>query len=237
MPEFEYVGSELDLFAAVHHWKSYWSAQIRRFIQGDVLEVGAGIGSNTPFLDKGPIGQFVCLEPDPRLLDRLRSQLGDGTGRYRTICGALETLPEEEQFDTIVYIDVLEHIEDDRAELNRAAAHLRSGGRVIVLSPAHHWLFTPFDAAIGHFRRYGRSMVRAISPPGLELELCRYLDSVGLAASAANLAFLRQSMPTKDQLRFWDTFLIPVSRLMDRLLLYSVGKSVLAVWHKPIGRS
>ena len=44
MSEFTYVGSELDLFAAVHHWKSYWSAEMRQFIQGDVLEVGAGIG-------------------------------------------------------------------------------------------------------------------------------------------------------------------------------------------------
>ena len=233
MPEFKYVGSELDLFAAVHHWKSYWSTEIRRFIKGDVLEVGAGTGSNTPFLDTGHLGHFVCLEPDPQLLDRL-GQVRAGTRRYETICGTLETLPAEKQFDTIVYIDVLEHIEDDRAELNRAVAHLRSGGRVIVLSPAHQWLFTPFDAAIGHFRRYGRSMVEAISPPGLELELCRYLDSVGLAASAANLVLLRQSMPTKDQLRFWDTFLVPMSRLIDRLLLYSIGKSILAVWRKSI---
>src|ERR1035441_10583290 len=58
MPEFKYVGSELDLFAAVHHWKSYWSTEIRRFIKGDVLEVGAGTGSNTPFLAAGHLGHF-----------------------------------------------------------------------------------------------------------------------------------------------------------------------------------
>ena len=64
----------------------------------------------------------------------------------------------------------LEHIEDDREGLKLAAAHLRPGGRTIVLSPAHQWLFTPFDAAIGHFRRYNRSMLRSISPPELRIE-------------------------------------------------------------------
>ncbi len=164
MTEFKYVGSELDLFAGVRHWKRYWSAEMRQFIGGDVLEVGAGIGSNTRYLDTGKPGRFVCLEPDAQLAGRLEHELRGGARKYEAIRGTLESIPAEEQFDTICYIDVLEHIEDDGAELNRAAAHLRPGGRVIVLSPAHQWLFTPFDAAIGHFRRYNRAMVKAISP-------------------------------------------------------------------------
>ena len=233
MTDFKYVGSELDLFAAVRHWKSYWSAEMRQFIKGDVLEVGAGIGSNTRYLDTGKPGRFVCLEPDIQLVGRLEDELRSGTRKYEAICGTLESMPAQEQFDTLCYIDVLEHIEDDRAELNRAATHLRPGGRVIVLSPAHQWLFTPFDAAIGHFRRYNRRMVEVLSPTGLELESCRYLDSAGLAASAANLWFLKQSMPTRQQLHVWDSFIVPVSRVMDWLLLHSVGKTIVAVWRKP----
>jgi SAM-dependent methyltransferase len=232
MTEFKYVGSELDLFALVRHWKSYWSAEMRRFIKGDVLEVGAGIGSNTQYLDTGGLGRFVCLEPDTQLVGRLVGELGRGGRKFEAVCGTLASIPAQEQFDTICYIDVLEHIEDDRAELNLAAAHLRPGGRVIVLSPAHQWLFTPFDAAIGHFRRYTRSMMTAISPQGLELESCWYLDSVGLAASAANLWFLKQSMPTQRQLHFWDTFLVPISRVVDRLFGHSIGKTIVAVWRK-----
>jgi len=232
MSEFTYAGSELDLFAAVYHWKSYWSSQIRRFIKGDVLEVGAGIGSNTRYLDADPHGRFVCLEPDPQLLGRLEEHLRGGPRTYEAICGTLELLSAQEQFDTIVYIDVLEHIEDDRAEMERASAHLRPGGRVIVLSPAHQWLFTPFDAAIGHFRRYSRTTAKAISPKGLEMESCRYLDSVGLVASLANLLFLKRSMPTKQQLAFWDKFVIPASRVVDPLFRRSVGKSIVAVWSK-----
>ena len=55
----------------------------------------------------------------------------------------------------------------------------------------------------------------------------------GLAASLANRALLAQSMPTKGQLRFWDTVLVPASRIIDRLVLHSIGKSIIAVWRKP----
>jgi len=137
------------------------------------------------------------------------------------------------QFDTILYIDVVEHIEKDREELKRAASHLRPGGHLIVLSPAHQRLFSPFDAAIGHFRRYNRAMLRAISPAGLLLERMRYLDSAGMILSAANMLLLRQSMPTAAQLRFWDLCIVPISRVLDKLLLYSIGKTVIAVWRRP----
>lgn len=233
MSDCNYVGSELELFAAVRNWKTYWSRQIRPFIHGDVIEVGAGIGSNTPFLDPGGEHRWVCLEPDPLLLAQLTKTLNETTGhQYETVCGTLQTFDGSQRFDTIIYIDVLEHIANDREELNIAADRLRPGGRIIVLAPAHQWLFSPFDAAIGHFRRYNRSMLRSISPAGLTVEQLIYLDSAGLTASAANLLFFRQSMPTKAQLRFWDHWIIPVSQVVDKLLLHSVGKSIVAIWRR-----
>lgn len=233
MTDFKYVGTELELFAAVHNWKSYWSRRIRPFIAGDILEVGAGIGSNTPFLDPGGNGRWICLEPDSRLIAQLTENLTPTTGRaHEPVCGTLQSLDVSEKFDTIIYIDVLEHIENDREELEIAASRLRVGGRIIVLSPAHHWLFTPFDAALGHFRRYNRPMLRRLSPAGLRLEQLIYLDSFGLVLSVSNLLLLRQRMPTKAQLRFWDRCVVPISRVFDRCLFNSVGKSIVGIWRR-----
>lgn len=102
--------------------------------------------------------------------------------------------------------------------------------RLIVLSPAHQRLFAPFDAAVGHFRRYNRRMLRSISPANLRLDRMRYLDCAGIWLSAANSLLLRQSMPTAVQLQFWDQWIIPVSRVLDPVFAYSLGRSVLAIW-------
>jgi SAM-dependent methyltransferase len=230
--DFKYVGAELHLVAPFRNWKSYWSGRIRPFVAGDVLEVGAGIGANTPFLDPGGNGRWVCLEPDAGLAAQLTANLKKAAGRqtHETVSGTLQSLDANWKFDTIIYIDVLEHIEDDRKELENAASRLRAGGRIIVLSPAYQWLFSPFDAGIGHFRRYNGPMLRRISPPSLRLDHLFYLDSVGLLLSCANLLLLRQSMPTKAQLRIWDGLAVPVSRVLDRCLLNSVGKSIVCVW-------
>lgn len=75
MTDFAYAGSELGLFAAVYNWKAYWSREVRSFIAGDILEVGAGIGSNTKFLDNGMERRWVCLEPDAHLAASLRENL------------------------------------------------------------------------------------------------------------------------------------------------------------------
>ena len=231
MADFKYVGSELELFAAVSNWKAYWSRQIRPFLRGDVLEVGAGIGSNTRFLDGGGPGRWVCLEPDPELIGQLITNLRERESprSYEALCGTLESLANQ-QFDTIIYIDVLEHIGNDREELTRAASRLRPGGHLVVLAPAYQSLFSPFDAAIGHFRRYNRRMLQTMAPSSLRLERVRYLDCAGLILSAGNRLLLRQSMPTRIQLQFWDRWIVPISQILDKLLWYSAGKSIIAVW-------
>jgi len=235
MSEFKYVGEELELFATARNWKSYWASRLRPFVTGDVLEVGAGIGSNTLILDSDRCKRWVCLEPDPQLAARLRKRLAERAtaDRYEIVCGTIEAfLGSKEQFDTIIYIDVLEHIENDQEELQKAASVLRPGGRVIVLSPAHQSLFTLFDAAVGHFRRYNRAMLQAITPHGLQPLEMAYLDSVGLVLSLANLKLLRQSMPTKAQLRIWDKCAIPTSRVLDKCFFGTIGKSIVVVWER-----
>ena len=135
-------------------------------------------------------------------------------------------------FDTILYIDVIEHIEDDRGEAALWASRLRPNGHVIVLAPAHQWLFSPFDREIGHYRRYNRDMLAALSPRGLEPVRAWYLDSSGMLLSLANRLVLRASYPTPANIRFWDSVVVPVSRLLDRVSGHHVGKTVIGVWTK-----
>jgi hypothetical protein len=112
----------------------------------------------------------------------------------------------------------------------RAAARLNPGGTVIVLSPAHPFLFTPFDTAIGHFRRYTRNSLQSAAPETLQVEKLIYLDAAGMLASAANRLLLQSAMPTEGQILTWDRMLVPVSRVIDPIFGGRVGKSVLGIW-------
>jgi SAM-dependent methyltransferase len=234
MTAMHYLGQELDIFAHAVHWKKYWSSQIRSYVTGEVLEVGAGLGVNTEFLKSPLASSWTCLEPDPGLADRMRKRFGAqaGLGECRVEVGTTGTLAPGRQFDVILYIDVLEHIRDDREELARAAGLLRRGGRIIVLAPAHQWLYTPFDGAIGHVRRYDRRSLAASSPPGCRMERLVYLDAVGLLASLGNRLLLGQAEPSLKQILFWDRFLVLPSRFLDRLTLHRIGKSILGIWRK-----
>jgi SAM-dependent methyltransferase len=234
--DFTYIGSELELFATATVWKSYLRQRLSPYLGADVLEVGAGLGGTARFLCRGDHNRWVCLEPDPALAGQVEQTIREGglPPCCSTVVGTLDQLRSAPPFDTIVYIDVLEHIEDDRGELARAALLLEPGGHVIVLAPAHNWLYTPFDKVIGHYRRYSRPALRALTPRALKLVRMDYLDSVGLLASLANRLVLRQSMPTRRQIVVWDKGMVPLSRLLDPILGHNVGKSVLGIWKQVV---
>ena len=230
-----YVGSELDLFAAAINWKTYVRRQVSAYLGRNVLEVGAGNGGTTRVLCDGRADRWVCLEPDASLADRVRADIGDGDlpACCQTRIGTLADLDGRERFDTILYMDVLEHIADDRAELDLAADRLRAGGHLVVLGPAHQWLFTPFDAVGRPLPPLHQGNAPRRGAAGLSLVRLVYLDSAGMLASLGNRLVLKSAMPTPSQIAVWDRFLVPCSRWTDRLVGHSLGKSVLGVWRKP----
>jgi len=227
-----YPGDELELFAHARTWKAYWSSKVAGYISGDVLEVGAGIGTNTELLQK-QVGytSWTCVEPDARLVAQIAALNSKGTAN-KVFCGTLAELDPSATYDTVIYIDVLEHIADDRSEVSRAWSRLNPGGHILVLSPAHQGLFSLFDEQVGHVRRYNAESLRAVKPATAVAERLFYLDAVGMLSSYANRMLLKQSYPTVAQIKFWDRVLIPISKLIDPLLLHRVGKTIVAVWRK-----
>ena len=231
---YKYVGNELDLFAHATNWKRYLSKKLKRFIKGRILEVGAGMGSTTRFLGGSSLDRWTCLEPDPELAALLQAfylQL-PSTNRPEVIIGRLADLAPERTFDCILYVDVLEHILDDAGELTKAAGHLSPKGYMLVLSPAYQRLYSPFDRSIGHYRRYDRKTLTALTPEGLTPIKILYLGSADLLAVIVNRHLFKQGLPNSFQIRLWDRLLVPVSRVLDPIFGHTFGKSILAVWYK-----
>ncbi len=217
---------------------------IRPYMRECILEVGSGIGGNIQALlaTSPKIKKLILVEPDQKMHEQLCDQLREfNDPRLSCVCGDLNSMIKKGsvkngaaniKVDTILYIDVLEHIKEDRTELERASKLLAKCGRIIVLAPAHNSLYSEFDASIGHYRRYSGKTLRRLTPSDTRLEAMFYLDSAGLLLSVANKLMLRQSTPTTTQISTWDKIIIPASRFIDRALNYRIGKTIVAVYIK-----
>ncbi|MEW6337631.1 MAG: class I SAM-dependent methyltransferase [Acidobacteriota bacterium] len=227
-----YEGSELPVFEYAVRWKAYVRAMLGHALTGDVLEVGAGIGAATRALCGPESTSWTCLEPDPVLAAQLRERIPtmDLPCACRVVEGDISAIPAGPAYDCVTYFDVLEHIEDDRAELRRALERLRPGGRLIVVAPAFPALYSAFDAAIGHHRRYTRATLEAAVPTGMRRLRLLYLDAVGSLTSLVNRWLLRDPTPSAAQIVFWDRALVPCSRLLDPLVGHRFGRSLVGVW-------
>jgi len=234
MNNFAYQGSELVLFKNANNWKKYFAKILAPYFGQTVLEVGAGIGSTTRMLCDGSQKLWLCLEPDHKLSITIKMACHDNIlpSCCDIITGNSNCLSLCATFDTIVYIDVLEHILDDSDELNRIAGHLNKSGHLVILSPAFNFLFSLFDTSIGHFRRYNRDDLLKLTPSTLKVVKVFYLDSLGFFMSLINKFLLQSSMPTQKQIDIWDGIIIPISKIIDPCICYSIGRSIVGIWSK-----
>lgn len=230
-----YIGQELDIFAHAVCWKAYWSKKILPYLGKSVLEVGTGIGTNTKYLleQSITIRKWICLEPDAGLAKQILANInGSHKSKVEVYEKRLDSFVTNEKFDAILYIDVLEHIEDDMDEIELAMSFLKKGGYLLVLVPAHNFLFSEFDKSIGHYRRYNKKLMRNIIPSGLQEEKLIYMDSIGMLSSVANKFVLKQTYPSIKQIKFWDSTIVRMSKISDAIFMHQLGKSLLGIWKK-----
>ncbi len=226
--EFAYSGKELQLFRHAVNWKKYFSEKIRPYISGDVLEVGAGLGGNIPFLMNDSVTSWTCLEPDKNLSDKISVE-----ERIQKINGTLKDIENSLRYNCIIYIDVLEHIENDAAEIQSASRFLKENGRIIILSPAYNYLMSDFDKEIGHYRRYHTSTLRAVMKTGMLMEeKIFYLESAGIILLLINKFITRKKYPSAANIKIWDRLVIPVSKITDAISGYLFGKTIIGIWKK-----
>jgi SAM-dependent methyltransferase len=196
-----------------------------------VAEVGAGSGSVSRLLLEKRITNLVAFEPSRNMYPLLEALLR-GDGRAKAVNDVFTAGAVGESFDSIVYINVLEHIEDDQMELATAREALRPGGRVLLFAPALSWLFSDLDRRIGHFRRYSKkSLSRLVEEAGFTLVRARYFDLAGVVPWWVNFVLLHRSLEI-GSVSLYDKLAVPLVRMMERAVAPPVGKNVLVVGRK-----
>jgi SAM-dependent methyltransferase len=218
----------LDRMADAANYNAWLFRRARPFLGRRVLDFGAGVGTFTELIAEH--AEVVALEPDPAFLPRLRGRF-NGRTDVQVVHGTDEEIAQLGTFDSVICLNVLEHIREDDIVLGRLAAALVQGGYLLLLVPAHRALFGGIDRSVGHERRYGRSLLRArLEQAQLAPVELRYVNPVGALGWLVSSRVLGREQVPKGPLRLYDA-LVPLLRPLDRVPL-PFGLSLWAVARK-----
>jgi len=229
---------ELERLAEADHFFGWIADELEPHLGHRILEVGAGIGTvSLKLLDRLPGAQITALEPDPKLHDELVSR----TKRHPEVQTLNVTSTDlllsdmAPTFDSVVYVNVLEHILDDAGELSTAYDLLVPGGTLAIFVPALARLYGSLDYKSGHHRRYHRdTLSRVITDAGFELVDVRYLDVLGVAPYFLMYKLLDVKSLGQVSAGGYDRVIVPISRAIQRLAPHPpFGKNLLAIARRP----
>jgi SAM-dependent methyltransferase len=225
---FDYSGTELAALAAAVNYREWILSRFERYLGSSIAEVGAGIGSFSKLLLRTSPQRLYAFEPSrnnyPLLVENVRHDQ-----RAILINDAFKPHHVPDGVESIVYLNVLEHIPQDLVELKTANEALRPGGRLIVFSPALSWLYSDFDREVGHFRRYTRPGIVALArDAGFRVLLAEYFDIAGVLPWYLSFVLLK-NRPTARTVALYDKLVVPPMRVVENLLPPPLGKNVVLV--------
>src|SRR5581483_1427523 len=229
------MSSGLERATNYHRWTYAWIAP---YVRGRILDVGGGTGNHLTFLTQAEI---VSIDLSSQAVEALRERHRSRTN-WSFLVGDItdDALVEQlghEAFDTVLSCNVFEHIERDADAFRNAARLLGPDGRLVLLLPAHAWLYGCMDRMAGHFRRYARDdTARKLAAAGLQPLVLRYVNVVGALGWWVNNRLISHrdlSSPSiNGQIRMFDRLLLPLLRRMEGGRAMPFGQSLLAVGRK-----
>lgn len=218
------------------NYRRWQFEMVEQFLGKHVLEVGGGIGNFTLQLAEGG-RKVVSVEPNRFCFEQLEDKIR-GLANIRAIQASVETLDEilgvEAKFESVVLMNVLEHIENDGLVLRNLSNKLATGGRLLILVPAGSWAFGKIDERLGHYRRYSKGYSRKLfATAGLRIEFMRYYNFVGIWGWWWNAKLGKLEGQSDCQIRLFDRWIVPVISQLERWIQPPVGQSILVVAGKP----
>ena len=221
---FLYDGWELKYFDKAFNFRNYQLELVKKFIRGKVAEVGPGNGAFLKYYSQLAT-EIDLFEPSENFLISL-NEFEDP--KINIINKFFEK--NKNYYDTILYLDVLEHIKDDKMEIQTAFESLNKGGALLINVPAFQHLYSQFDKDVDHCRRYSKKTLKSLTT-NIEFTSTKliYFDSIGYMLSIASKLITKNYLNNFDKkIKIWDS-LIPLSKIIDLLTLNRFGKSLIII--------
>lgn len=229
----QYFGRDLEAMAVAQNYNDWIIDEFKSYFGETVAEVGAGCGNFSEFLLKTKIKRLISFEPSENMYVMLRERMKDNP-RVETVCGYFgeHCAMYRESLDSAVYVNVMEHVPDDKAEMAHIYGALKKGGRVLIFVPALQWLYSDFDKRIGHYRRYHKKgLAELVSSSGFAIEKIKYVDIFGILPWLIAFKWLKMPM-SGGKVSLYDKLVVPPERFLEDLFPPPIGKNLLVVGRK-----
>ena len=227
--KYDYNGWELKYFDKAYNFRTYQLSLIKKYLKGNLAEVGPGNGTNLSYYHKFP-KKIDLYEPTKKLCTELKKNFR----KNKKISIFNKKLKFKKQYyNTILYLDVLEHIKDDETEILKAFKSLKKSGFLIINVPAYSHLYSQFDKDVGHYRRYEKKDIKLLCKKlkFKKMDL-KYYDTLGYFLSLlSKITISNYKKNFEKKIKFWNA-LIPISKILDYLTGNFFGKSLLIIIKK-----
>lgn len=223
---------ELNKMALAVNYNNWILDNIASFLGKSILEIGAGIGTYTSSL--ATRGTVYATDFAANCVEVLKKKF-DGQGNI--VIESLDiTRPADKsiwtsrKIDTVICLNVIEHIEDDVTALRNMAAISAKGAYIIVMVPAFQCAFGTIDKLDGHYRRYSRELMNSrFKSAGIKPARVRYFNSVGLLAWYYTNKVVKNSETSTAKIKLYDNCFVPPLKLLERIIPPPFGQSIIAI--------
>jgi SAM-dependent methyltransferase len=220
-------GFWLNELGEAQNFNSWIADLIAPAVRADVLEIGCGTGNFTGLL-ACRASSVVAVDLDAEFLATARQRWKDDP-RISFRCCDATTEDWKVEFDTIVLLDVLEHVEDDVSFLRSLRRAIRSGGNLVIKVPSGNWLHSSMDRAIGHYRRYSKETLRStLHSAGWSDRVSFYFNRLGVLGWWLNGRIFQRDTPPATQIKTIE-MVVPLLRRAERLAPLPFGLSIIAI--------
>jgi SAM-dependent methyltransferase len=233
-----YEGRDLESMSFARNYHRWILELFEPYLGARLVEVGAGTGSFSELLLARGTQSLSLVEPSA-MYDQLVENVGrlPASGRVRgykgTFAQVAGRIREEGRPDSIIYVNVLEHVADDERELSLIRGALSTGGRAFIFVPALSWLYGSFDEMVGHHRRYARRELEGkVVRAGFRILKSVYFDSAGVLTWWMKYRLLRSRRMEPGAVKFYDRLVVPLLKRVELLAPPPLGKNLLLVAEK-----
>jgi len=237
--EFFYAGRDLEAMSFAANYHRWILSAFAPYLGTRMVEVGAGTGLFSELLLTRPAESLALVEPSDAMYRVLRQRVEQlrPAAEVRTynaiFVDVASRLKEEQRPDSIIYVNVLEHIADDALELRLIRQTLADRGRAFIFVPALPWLYGNFDREVSHFRRYTKPELEGkCRREGFKILKLDYFDLMGVLPWWVQYRLLRASTLNPRAVRIYDRYAVPVTRAIESVITPPLGKNLLLIVEK-----